>query len=42
MLKAIYGENGGSFAAGYHGFAMERLPGEIRWYVDVELVPTEQ
>lgn len=35
-------ENGGSFAAGYHDFAMEWLPGEIRWYVDGELYQIQQ
>lgn len=35
-------ENGGSFASGYHDFAMEWLPGEIRWYVDGELYQIQQ
>ncbi len=35
-------ENGGSFASGYHDFAMERLPGEIRGYVDGELYQIQQ
>lgn len=35
-------ENGGSFASGYHDFAMEWPPGEIRWCVDGELYQIQQ
>ena len=32
---------GGSFAAGYHVFALEWAPGEVRWYVDGALYETQ-
>lgn len=33
---------GSSFAADFHDFAMEWLPGEIRWYVDGQLYQIQQ
>jgi beta-glucanase (GH16 family) len=41
FVGASYELQGGAFADGFHTFAVEREPGEIRWYVDDVLYSTK-